>query len=117
VRNIDRLMVVTSVRPSDDPLAVCCEGAGVEVFRGSLDDVLDRFYSAVRDACPQHVVRLTADCPLTDPEVIDAVIDFYRDGDYDYASNVLQPTYPDGLDVEVFRFSVLESIAHEATLP
>ena len=50
VRNIDRLMVVTSDRPSDDPLAVCCEGAGVEVFRGSLDDVLDRFYSAVRDA-------------------------------------------------------------------
>lgn len=45
VRNIDRLMVVTSDRPSDDPLAVCCEGAGVEVFRGSLDDVLDRFYS------------------------------------------------------------------------
>lgn len=117
VRNIDRLMVVTSDSPSDDALAACCVGAGVEVFRGSLDDVLDRFYSAVKEIRPEHVVRLTADCPLTDPEVIDAVIDFYRSGDYDYASNVLQPTFPDGLDIEVFRFSVLEAIAREATLP
>lgn len=117
VRSIDRLMVVTSDSPSDDALAACCVGVGVEVFRGSLDDVLDRFHSAVKDIRPQHVVRLTADCPLTDPAVIDAVIDFYRKGDYDYASNVLQPTFPDGLDVEVFRFSVLEMIAREAILP
>ncbi|MGO4153381.1 cytidylyltransferase domain-containing protein [Cupriavidus sp. YAF13] len=115
-RNIDRLMVVTSDSASDDELAARCVEAGVEVFRGSLDDVLDRFYSAVRDIRPQHVVRLTADCPLADPEVIDAVIDFYRDGDFDYASNVLEPTYPDGLDAEVFRFSVLETIWQEASL-
>ncbi len=115
-RNIDRLMVVTSDSPSDDELAARCVEAGVEVFRGSLDDVLDRFYSAVKDIRPQHVVRLTADCPLADPEVIDAVIDFHRDGDYDYASNVLEPTYPDGLDAEVFRFSVLETIWQEASL-
>ncbi|WP_416049415.1 cytidylyltransferase domain-containing protein [Cupriavidus basilensis] len=115
-RNIDRLMVVTSDSSSDDELAACCVAAGVEVFRGSLDDVLDRFYSAVKDIRPQHVVRLTADCPLADPEVIDAVIDFYRDGDFDYASNVLEPTYPDGLDAEVFRFSVLETIWQEASL-
>ncbi|MGO4659910.1 NTP transferase domain-containing protein [Ensifer sp. 2YAB10] len=115
-RNIDRLMVVTSDNSSDDELAACCVAAGVEVFRGSLDDVLDRFYSAVKDIRPQHVVRLTADCPLADPEVIDAVIDFYRDGDFDYASNVLEPTYPDGLDAEVFRFSVLETIWQEASL-
>ncbi|WP_420993403.1 cytidylyltransferase domain-containing protein [Cupriavidus sp. 30B13] len=116
-RNIGRLMVVTSDSPSDDALAACCAAAGVEVFRGSLDDVLDRFYSAVRDIRPEHVVRLTADCPLADPEVIDAVIDFYLEGGYDYASNVLPPTYPDGLDVEVFRFSVLETIWREASLP
>ncbi|AJG20586.1 cytidylyltransferase domain-containing protein [Cupriavidus basilensis] len=115
-RKIDRLMVVTSDNSSDDELAACCVEAGVEVFRGSLDDVLDRFYSAVKDIRPQHVVRLTADCPLADPEVIDAVIDFYRDGDFDYASNVLEPTYPDGLDAEVFRFGVLETIWQEASL-
>lgn len=116
-RRIDRLMVVTSDSPSDDELASCCVAAGVEVFRGSLNDVLDRFYSAVKDIRPQHVVRLTADCPLADHEVIDAVIDFHLDGGYDYASNVLPPTYPDGLDIEVFRFSVLETIWHEACLP
>ncbi len=64
---------------------------------------------------PQTFVRLTGDCPLIDPEVIDAVIDFYLAGDYDYAANAVQPTFPDGLDVEVFRFSVLEEAWKEAT--
>jgi spore coat polysaccharide biosynthesis protein SpsF len=114
---VDRLLVATSVDPSDDPLAELCAGDGIECFRGSLDDVLDRFYRAARPFAPEHVVRLTGDCPLADPELIGEVISFHRDGGYDYVSNALEPTFPDGLDVEVFRFPCLEHAWREASLP
>ena len=116
-QKIDNLVVATSDRPDDDPVAALAASAGVGCYRGSLDDVLDRFYRAARDHAPDHVVRLTADCPLADPHVIDAVIDFCVSGDYDYASNALQPTFPDGLDVEVARFACLEKAWREAALP
>lgn len=116
-QRIDELMVVTSEDASDDALAEVCEKADVPVFRGSLNDVLDRFYRAIESKTVDHVVRLTADCPLTDPATVDAVIDFYLDGGFDYASNTLSPTYPDGLDAEIFRAEVLRTIWREASLP
>lgn len=116
-RKIDRLLVATSTEPSDDPIEKLCEENGIACYRGSLNDVLDRFYQAARGFDPEHVVRLTADCPLTDAKLIDDVIGFYLDGDFDYASNAIQATYPDGLDMEVFRFSCLEQAWREAALP
>lgn len=116
-RAFDKLLLATSGDSSDDPLAAMCASHGVACFRGSLHDVLDRFYSAARQQMPQHVVRLTGDCPLADPELIDKVIAFHLDGDFDYSSNTLEPTFPDGLDVEVFRFSCLETAWKVATLP
>lgn len=116
-RLIDHLEVVTSTDPSDDELAALLVRVDVSVWRGSLTDVLDRFYQAARRYRPQHVVRLTADCPLTDPDVIDAVLDFYLQGDLDYATNAIEATFPDGLDVEVFRFECLEQAWNEAALP
>jgi spore coat polysaccharide biosynthesis protein SpsF len=79
--------------------------------------VLDRFYQASQAFRPDHIVRLTADCPLTDPVLIDEVIDFYLKGNFDYASNSVKATYPDGLDMEIFRFSCLESAWREADMP
>lgn len=116
-RRIEKLIVATSNEPGDDPLAMLCAQIGATCFRGSLDDVLDRFYQAARPYCPEHVLRLTGDCPLADPEVIDAVIDLHLTGDYEYTSNCHPPTLPDGLDVEVVRFSVLEAVWREACLP
>lgn len=116
-RKIDRLLVATSTEPSDDPIEKLCEENGIACYRGSLNDVLDRFYQAARGFDPEHVVRLTADCPLTDAKLIDDVIGFYLDGGFDYASNAIQATYPDGLDMEVFRFSCLEQAWREAALP
>lgn len=113
----DRLLVATSVDPSDDVLAELCARHDIQCFRGSLRDVLDRFYQAARPYNPRHVVRLTGDCPLIDPGVLDEVVRFYLAGGYDYASNAVEPTFPDGLDVEVFRFSCLESAWKEARLP
>jgi len=117
-QRMDALVVATSDRAEDDPIQTLCEKQGVACFRGNLNDVLDRFYLAAKPYASEHVVRLTGDCPLIDPEVVDATIEFYLQGAYDYASNAQAPyTFPDGLDVEVFRFQHLERAAREAELP
>jgi spore coat polysaccharide biosynthesis protein SpsF len=116
-KNIDEIVVATSTDSSDDPLVEICHTAGVSCFRGSLDDVLDRVFIAARSRAANDVVRLTGDCPLADPAVIDHVIQAYRASGADYASNTLQPTLPDGLDVEVASFSALQRAWADAQLP
>ncbi|MDF2178303.1 glycosyltransferase family protein [Aliiglaciecola sp. CAU 1673] len=104
---IDKLIVATSTEPSDDGLAKLCEDHNVPCARGSLKDVLDRFYQAASGYHPEHVVRLTADCPLADANVIDGVIRKHLQVGSDYCSNVCPPTFPDGLDVEVMTYDAL----------
>lgn len=116
-RKIDDLVVATSTEASDDAVVDLCERISVPCSRGSLTDVLDRAYRAVEPCHPSHVVRLTGDCPLTDPSLIDTVIDFTLRGDFDYATNAKPYTFPDGLDVEVVKFAALETAWREATLP
>lgn len=98
---IDRLVIATSADASDQPLVDAAALAGIDLRRGPLDDVVARFGVVIDEFRPDHVVRLTADCPLADPGVIAHVIDEHLAGGTDYTSNVLAPTYPDGLDVEV----------------
>lgn len=114
---IDRLCIATTTDVSDTPIVDLCEEHGIACFRGSMNDVLDRYYQAAKSYSAEHIVRLTGDCPLADPEVIDAVIRYYMDGDYDFVSNCIRPTFPDGLDVAVFRWQVLEQSWREARLP
>jgi spore coat polysaccharide biosynthesis protein SpsF len=114
-RTIGQLVLATSTDPSDDVLVQWAQRAGVGLHRGSLDDVLDRFVTAARPYRPEHVVRLTADCPLADPTVIDRVVEAHRSSGADYSSNTLEPSYPDGLDVEVMTMAALEAAAREAT--
>ena len=114
---LDKLIVATSTDPTDDSLELECEKRGVECFRGSLNDVLDRFIQAANPYDPETVVRLTGDCPLADPALIDEVIKYFYEGNYYYVSNCDPPTFPDGLDVEVMRFSSLEAAHREAVLP
>ena len=113
--SLDQLLLATSDLPEDDAVAAIATAAGIACYRGSLDDVLDRFYRAASAAKADHVVRLTGDCPLIDPAVIDGCVAFYRDGGFDYATNALEPTWPDGLDVEVMRFAALETAWREAS--
>lgn len=113
---IDHLMVVTSTEASDDALVEMCTQNKISFFRGSLDDVLDRFYQAALPMAPQHILRLTGDCPLTDPQKIDELIEFHLNGDYDYSSNALEPTLPDGLDAEIMKFEVLQTAWSKASL-
>lgn len=114
---IDRLIVATSSDVSDDPIEELCKAKGIYCFRGNLEDVLDRFYHAARPFDPSHIIRLTGDCPVADPALIDQMVDFHLFGDFDYTSNVIEPSYPDGLDVEIFKFTCLEKAYREATLP
>lgn len=114
---LDGLWLATSDDPSDDPLAETVKDAGYKVFRGSLENVLSRFWHIGKSEGADAVVRLTGDCPLHDPEVIDAVIDMYarNRGGMDYVSNVLPPTFPDGLDTEVLSFELLDLSYRNAT--
>lgn len=116
-KGLDKLLVATSTDPSDDAIEALCRKNSIGCSRGSLRDVLDRFYRAALPFRPEHVVRLTGDCPLADPEVIDRVIEAHLNGSFDYTSNALEPTYPDGLDVEIVRFAILEQAWKETTLP
>lgn len=116
-RLVDKIVVATTERAGDDPIAELCQRDRVECFRGSEEDVLDRFYRAAKAASADAVVRITADCPLIDPAVIDKVIGRFQQGDCDYVSNTLRYTYPDGLDVEVFSSAALEQAWREARKP
>lgn len=116
-QRIDRLIVATSGAAADDSIAGLCREMDIECFRGSLDDVLDRFYQAACVYEPQHVVRLTGDCPLADPSLIDALIEFHLAEAADYSSNCHVPSLPDGLDAEVMRFTTLEAAWREARRP
>jgi spore coat polysaccharide biosynthesis protein SpsF len=104
---LDEVVVATSVLPGDDAIARECEGLRVACFRGDQVDVLDRYYRAAQNFAADSVVRITADCPLIDPELIDATIRSSLDQKADYASNSLARTYPRGLDVEVITTDAL----------
>lgn len=107
-KKINNIVLATSEDVSDDPIVKICEDNQVDCFRGNLNDVLGRFYRAAYYYNADIIVRLTADCPLSDPNLIDKMISFYLDHNYDYVSNGIKRTFPDGFDVEVFNFRTLE---------
>jgi spore coat polysaccharide biosynthesis protein SpsF len=113
VRGMDSLVLATSTDPSDDALAASVAASGVPVYRGSLDNVLERFIGAAAPFHPEWVVRLTGDCPLADPQLIDRLISDTLAVAADYGSTALAPTFPDGLDAEIVRFDLLRQIACE----
>jgi glutamate-1-semialdehyde 2,1-aminomutase len=113
-RLVDQIVLATPSDPRDEPLARYARGLGYGVYQGSEDDVLDRYYKAATEAQADTVIRITGDCPLVDPELVDAVCQDFLDSDVDYASNTLEPTFPDGLDIEVFSFVALEAAWKEA---
>ena len=118
-RLVDQVLVATTDQPADEPIRQFCTEQAVQCFGGSEQDVLDRFVQAARFAGATEsdaIVRITADCPLIDPNVIDLVVAAYQQTGADYVSNVQPPTFPDGLDVEVFRFSALLRAWREAKL-
>ena len=112
---IDKLVVATSEDSSDDAIERLCQDNNVEVFRGDLNNVLDRFYQCAIQYNPDYVVRLTGDCPLTDWQVIDQTIQYCLKGDFDYVTT--SSKFPDGLDVGVVAMPALKSAWEGGALP
>jgi spore coat polysaccharide biosynthesis protein SpsF len=118
-RLVDRVIVATTTRPQDDPLADYARDLAVDVFRGDEDDVLDRYYQAANQYHLDVIVRITADCPLLDPGVLDRVVEVVLDsgGLVDFCSNTLERRFPRGLDVEVATRATLDRLWRMVSAP
>lgn len=118
VNNISTLIIATTTQPQDDLIETFCKKEKITVFRGSEEDVLDRYYQAAKKYQADVIIRITADCPLIDPKVIEQAIQFYLTHYplYDYVSNTHKRTFPRGMDVELFSMQCLEEAAQEARL-
>ncbi|OUU53224.1 MAG: hypothetical protein CBC25_01120 [Pelagibacteraceae bacterium TMED65] len=116
-QKLDKIIVATTENSLDDILCDALTEMGIDFFRGSEHDVLGRFYAAAVESSADVIVRLTADCPLMDGQLIDAALTEFFAGDYDYFSNVIDRSFPDGLDIEIFSAETLAKTARECTDP
>lgn len=116
---IDEIVVATTLLKNDDIIYDWAKNSGHSVFRGSELDCLDRHYQVGKKFHADLIAKITPDCPLIDPEIVDKIIGFFIDNSekYDYVSNGHPPSYPDGLDLEVMHFSVLETAWKESVDP
>jgi glutamate-1-semialdehyde 2,1-aminomutase len=114
---ISKIIVACTNDQKDQIIRSICKKLGVNYFLGSENDVLDRFYKAAKKYKGTNIVRITADCPLIDPKIADEVISNFFLKNVDYASNIIPPTFPDGLDVEVFKFKALKEAYIKARQP
>lgn len=115
-KSVSEIIVATTTNKEDQVIYDKVMEWGFSAFRGSESDVLDRFYQAVKDKKADWIVRVTSDCPLLDPILVDQVIDFVQNNNKDYGGNILVENFPDGQDIEVFKFSSLEAAWKNAKL-
>ena len=116
---IDNIIVITSLEPENEPIINLCDKLNTDYFIGDEKDVLDRYYkAAIKFNLNENdsILRITADCPLIDPEIVDEVIVKHLENNYDYTTNTLIRTYPDGLDCEVFTLPILKEMWDKADL-
>jgi len=105
---VNDIIVATTLEKYDEPIATMAKEWGFHTYRGSEEDVLDRFYQAAKPFKPNWIVRVTSDCPLLDPDLVDKIIEFSHQHEADYVSNNFETHFPHGQDVEVFTFKTLE---------
>ena len=117
VKNADKIIVATTKSKLDTQVFEWATQNGFLSYAGSENDVLDRFYQAAKPYAPKWIVRVTSDCPLLDPILVEEVIELAKDSKVDYCSNIIVENFPDGQDVEVFTFESLEKAWKEARLP
>lgn len=115
-KNVSEIIVATTNNIEDAPIFNKAIEWGFNAVRGSETDLLDRFYQAVKDQNPDWIVRVTSDCPLLDPMLVDKIIGFTQEKNKDYGCNIFIENFPDGQDVEVFKFSALETAWKNAKL-
>jgi glutamate-1-semialdehyde 2,1-aminomutase len=116
-KTINQIVVATSIDAKNLPLVNHVSSLGYQSFQGSEQDVLERFYFAAQQFVGDIIIRITGDCPLIDPQLVDEAIQKFQESGVDYLCNANPPTFPDGLDIEVFSFSSLERAYYEANAP
>ncbi|MCX9085017.1 MAG: glycosyltransferase family protein [Candidatus Methanoperedens sp.] len=115
-KELNDIVIATTNLKEDSQILDLASELGVKSYAGSENDVLDRYYRSAIISKAEVIVRITADCPLVDPNVIDKVVRYYLINDFDYVGTSIIPTYPDGIDVEVFSFTALEKAWSESKL-
>lgn len=113
-KRVDEIIIATTDKTQDNVIEEFCKKIDISVFRGSENDVLSRYFFAAQKSKAQTIVRITSDCPLIDPQIVDSVVEFYQKNPFDYVSNVMERTFPRGLDTEVFSFESLTKVYNEA---
>ena len=116
-KKINKIILATTTNKEDDLLEKLINKIGFDVFRGSEKDVLSRYYQVAKMYNAKNIVRITGDCPFVDSIIVDEVINLFYKNNSDYCSNVNPPTFPDGLDVEIFNIDVLEKAYLNAINP
>lgn len=116
-RLINKIVIATSTNERDKPIWEFAKHYGIESYAGSEENLVDRHFQAAKRYKADVIVRITADCPLIDPRVVDKVVKHFLDGNFDYVSNVVKSTYPVGLDTEVFSYGALKRVWKEAKTP
>ncbi|MBU0660587.1 glycosyltransferase family protein [Patescibacteria group bacterium] len=114
-KEVDQVVLSTSDTAENDPLEILAGELGLGIYRGKEADLVDRLYQTAKKFNADAIVRVTGDCPLIDPHIVDTLIGVYRTniGEYDHITNIFPPTYPDGLDIEVMPFSTLDRLNTE----
>ncbi|MCA0971582.1 glycosyltransferase family protein [Halobacillus litoralis] len=117
--SVDEIVVATTNNPADDVIVSFCKENGYRVFRGSEDDVLSRYYCTSIEVEADHIIRITSDCPLIDPQVVDKVVESYKKNreQFNLVSNTVKRTFPRGLDVSVFSVKTLKEAFELASKP
>ena len=114
---LGKIVIATTNLKEDDKIAYFAKMKGIECFRGSSKNVLERYYKCAKKNEFSTIVRITGDCPLIDPQIVDLVIEKYKENTFDYVTNCLKRTFPYGTEVEIFSFSSLENAYKNAELP
>ena len=116
-KSLDKIIVATTDLPEDDEIVHHLKNLKIDVFRGSSDDVLDRYFQCAKHYELSSIVRITADCPLIDPDIVDRGIEIFKSGNYDYVTNTYPRTFPDGNETELFSINALEKAWNNSKLP
>ncbi|WP_017726250.1 cytidylyltransferase domain-containing protein [Halalkalibacterium ligniniphilum] len=115
--SVDEIVIATTNQKADDPIVAFCKEKGIPYYRGSEMDVLSRYYEAAKKYQADAIVRMTSDCPIIDPSVVEEVIAVYKTGVYEYVSNTLERSFPRGMDTEIFSMAILKKAYDEADQP
>lgn len=114
IKSVEQIILATTKERNDLILKDIAEQNSIKTFLGDSDDVLNRDYQCELENSADPIIRITGDCPLIDPNIVEEMLEFFLENDYDYVSNRINPKYPDGLDVEIYSFKTLEFAARNA---